>query len=140
MSLMHGILKGACSYLNIQENDISGCLQSDATNNYSIIIFDNTPGGAGHAKRLNDPVTIANVLKETLLLAKRCDCGGEEGDTSCYACLRNYKNQKYHDILKRKHVIDFLDRIKVTSTDYSPRVLSTVKQGELAQTDIDASK
>ena len=36
-------------------------------------------------------------------------------DSSCYSCLRNYYNQKYHDDLKRSYVIEFLNR--VFSTD-----------------------
>lgn len=128
MSILHGILRGACSYLNIVENDISGCLQSYPTVNglnYSIVIFDNTPGGSGHSKRLNDPLVLANVLKRTLAIMKNCNCGDEEADTSCYACLRNYKNQKYHDILKRRYVIDFLESVGVDSSDYTPRVIET---------------
>jgi hypothetical protein len=37
-----------------------------------------------------------------------CDCGGEDQDTSCYTCLQDYYNQKYHDILNRRNVIEFL--------------------------------
>jgi len=44
-------------------------------------------------------------------IMNRCSCGGDEKDSSCYACLRSYKNQKYHSILKRKYVIDFLSEI-----------------------------
>lgn len=42
---------------------------------------------------------------------QQCDCGGQDGDTSCYSCLRNYYNQKYHDKLKRFYVVDFLKKI-----------------------------
>lgn len=114
ISALYGFIRGACSYLNIEENDISGCLQYepvDGQPNYSIVIFDNTPGGAGHAKRLDDPNTLYQVLQRSLSMMKGCVCGGDEGDSSCYSCLRNYRNQKYHDILKRKYVIDFLSGI-----------------------------
>ncbi len=114
VSILYGFLRGACSYLNIEENDISGCLQYEPVGgqfNYSIVIFDNTPGGAGHAKRLDDENTLYQVLRYTLSMMNGCVCGGDEGDSSCYSCLRNYRNQKYHDVLKRKHVIDFLSKI-----------------------------
>lgn len=117
-SILYGLLRGICACLNIEENDISGCLQSNYTNgqeNYSIVIFDNTPGGAGHVKRLNNPENLYNVLKYTLKLMKGCVCGGDEGDASCYSCLRNYRNQKYHDSLKRKYVIEFIDSILTVS-------------------------
>lgn len=114
LSILHGVLRGVCSYLNIEEGDIAGCLQSNPTDgrwNYSIVIFDNTPGGSGHAKRLDDPKVLEGVLHYTLKQMKGCVCGGDEADSSCYSCLRNYRNQKYHDVLKRGYVIEFLTNI-----------------------------
>lgn len=114
LSILYGLLRGFCRYLNIEEKDISGCLQSYPTSkglNYSIIIFDNTPGGAGHAKRLDNPEALKGVIRTTLKLMRDCVCGGEQGDSSCYSCIRNYRNQKYHDKLKRNYVIDFLSEI-----------------------------
>ena len=114
LSILYGFLRGACSYLNIEENDISGCLQYepvDGRPNYSIVVFDNTPGGAGHAKRLDSEIALYNILTHTLKMMKGCVCGGEVGDSSCYSCLRSYKNQKYHDLLKRKYVIEFVEQI-----------------------------
>ena len=70
------------------------------------MIFDNVPGGAGHAKR------IANELKEAFVEANRrveYPCCGPE--TSCYECLRNYRNQPYHDALERGIVHDFLKKM-----------------------------
>ncbi len=115
-SVLHGILKGICSYLNIEEDDISGCLRyffNDATyrGNYSLIFYDKTPGGAGHVRRVINENVIECVLRETLKIMQQCDCGGEDGDTSCYSCLRNYYNQKYHDRLKRFYVVDFLTEV-----------------------------
>lgn len=51
---------------------------------------------------------LKGVFEYTLKLMKSCKCGGKDGDSSCYSCLRNYGNQKYHDLLKRKYVIDFI--------------------------------
>lgn len=113
-SVLHGMLRGICLSLNIEEGDISGCLQSYPTNNglnFSLVFFDKTPGGAGHVKRLNNQAVLEKVLNKTLELMKGCICGGDEGDSSCYSCLRNYANQKYHDILKRKYVVDFLNEL-----------------------------
>ena len=38
----------------------------------------------------------------------RCECGPE---TSCYECLRNFRNQPYHDQLQRGLARDFLQLI-----------------------------
>lgn len=115
-SILYGVLKGACSYLNIEESDVSGCIhyfynKTSRQPNYSLILYDTTPGGAGHVKRICEQKAFENVLRETLQLMKQCDCGGEAMDTSCYACLRSYRNQKYHDILQRGYVIEFLEKL-----------------------------
>ena len=115
LSILYGIMKGTCSYLNIEEKDISGCLRyfynTDMnTGNFSIILYDRTPGGAGHVKRLKDTLVFEEVLKETMNMMKQCNCGGEKMDTSCYHCLRSYANQKVHDMLQRKYVIEFLSK------------------------------
>lgn len=109
-SILHGLLKGMCNVLNIEEDDISGCLRyffNDTTHraNYSLIFYDKTPGGAGHVRRVINENAIEEILRETLKIMQQCDCGGEYGDTSCYSCLRNYYNQKYHDRLKRLYVV-----------------------------------
>lgn len=113
LSVLYGVILGVCSYLNIEQRDISGCLQyfynTDTHRpNYSIILYDKTPGGAGHVRRLNDAKVLEGVLNETFNMMNNCDCGGEAKDTSCYSCIRNYYNQKYHDILQRGYVIDFI--------------------------------
>ncbi len=67
------------------------------------MIFDAVPGGAGGAIR------IARSFPEVLAAAQRrvarCDCGEE---TSCYGCLRNYRNQPFHEQLRRGEALRFL--------------------------------
>lgn len=116
LSVLYGVLRGVCSYLNIEESDISGCPQyffNDITHrpNYELVLYDKTPGGAGHVRRINSAAVLEGILKESLKLMEQCNCGGEKKDSSCYTCLRGYYNQKYHDELKRKYVIDFLNGI-----------------------------
>ena len=115
LSVLYGIMRGVCFSLNIEESDIAGTIQyfhNEVTNtgSYSIVLFDKTPGGAGHVKRLYDETAFMDVMKTTLQLMRSCDCGGEKKDTSCYNCLRSYSNQKYHDQLERRYVIDFLEK------------------------------
>ena len=51
---------------------------------------------------------LERVLRTALEVISGCTCGGSELDTSCYSCLRNYYNQKHHEQLQRKYVIEFL--------------------------------
>lgn len=114
LSILYGIMKGTCSYLSIEEKDLAGCLQyfynqPTRSGSFTIILYDRTPGGAGHVKRLNNMDTFENVLRETYRIVSNCTCGGDKMDTSCYNCLRSYTNQKYHDLLQRRYVVDFLE-------------------------------
>lgn len=116
LSILYGVIKGVCSYLNIEERDISGCIHYfynpvSSMPNYSLILYDATPGGAGHVKRITEEAAFVSILRETLRLMQQCDCGGESMDTSCYSCLRSYRNQKFHDILQRGYVVRFLNHI-----------------------------
>jgi ATP-dependent helicase YprA (DUF1998 family) len=113
LSVLYAVLKGACTTLNIEQSDIAGCLQyfyNDISNraNYALVLYDKTPGGAGYVRQLCSAENIELVLRETLRMIKNCDCGGETMDSSCYSCLRTYYNQKQHDILKRKYVVEYL--------------------------------
>ncbi|SES69158.1 DEAD/DEAH box helicase [Anaerobranca gottschalkii] len=113
LSLLYGILRGVCNYLNIEEKDIYGTLsyylnEYNKKSNIELILYDKTPGGAGHVARINQKEVLEGIFQQTLKLMELCNCGGEKKDSSCYACLRNYYNQKNHDILKRSYVIDFL--------------------------------
>lgn len=113
LSLLYGILEGASRALEVERSDISGCLkwfwnQDSGRGNYGFVFYDKTPGGAGHVRRMQNAKVLECVLREALDTISGCTCGGSELDTSCYSCLRNYYNQKHHELLQRKYVIEFL--------------------------------
>lgn len=112
-SLLYAIIEGASFALDIERQDLDGCLYAYAGDKYSpeIVIFDNVPGGAGHAARIGEKENLMMVLEAALEKLKKCECGGEKGDASCYGCLRNYTNQYCHDVLNRGMVIDFLSSV-----------------------------
>lgn len=115
-SVLQGLLRGFCTYFAIDDRDISGCLQyyyneEKGLPAYAIILFDNAPGGAGYVRMLKDDKLLRAVLKQTYDAMQSCTCGDVYGDSSCYSCLRNYYNQRYHDELKRRYVVDFLEKI-----------------------------
>jgi len=76
-----------------------------------LVLYDVTPGGAGHVKRLSENGVLEKIIIETKQLMDKCICGGEDKDSSCYSCLRSYYNQRQHDILSRKYVIDFINKM-----------------------------
>ena len=110
-SILQAVILSACNSLNLDNTEISGCLQYSLNQygpTYDFIMYDTTPGGAGHIKRLADSNAMTKVLIGAYNKANNCDCGGSDADTSCYKCLRTYQNQQHHDMLKRKYVIDKL--------------------------------
>lgn len=102
-SLLAALL-AAVEEVGIEHNDVNGSIGRRS----SVVIFDSVPGGAGHARR------IAEVLPELFASARRitesCECGA---DTSCYGCLRSYRNQTEHDLLERRLALEVLDQIGV---------------------------
>lgn len=110
-SILQALILAVCKELNIENSEIAGCLQYyyNGGNNYSYILYDKTPGGAGHVKRLNNEETILHVLINAMNLAQKCQNCDE--DSSCYSCLRTYQNQKHHDKIKRSYVYNYLGQV-----------------------------
>lgn len=104
-SLAYAILSGTAEILEVPPNDLN------ATVGYSseehalppIILYDSVPGGAGLVARLEDK----NMLYECLSAAKDKINGGCGCDSSCYGCLRNYRNQFAHQKLSRRFAYEF---------------------------------
>lgn len=116
LSILYGILEGTSEALSIERSDIAGCLNWFQSamgfgGNYGFVLYDTTPGGAGHIKRLQSTEALEQVFQAALRKMKRCPCGGDAMDTSCYSCLRNYYNQRDHDRLQRGYVVRFFERM-----------------------------
>lgn len=113
LSVLYGILEGVSYSMEIERTDIDGCLYaySGDPTSPALVLFDSVPGGAGHVKRIIQENNFEEVLKATLKIVSECTCGGEEGGTSCYGCLRNYSNQFCHDVLDRNKVKEFMEEM-----------------------------
>ncbi|KKN21970.1 hypothetical protein LCGC14_0919980 [marine sediment metagenome] len=132
-SLLYAILEGTSKALGIKRNDLDGCLYP-TSEGIVLILFDNVPGGAGHVKRIIEGEnSLLNILETTLDITSNCLCGQE---TSCYSCLRNYRNQFSHPILRRGDVADFLsyyldiEKKKQESEDDTDFKTKVGRQGE----------
>ena len=103
-SLVYALLEGAAQGLGIRRDDLDGTLYRYTKGAPpAIVLYDNVPGGAGHVHYIAQQLP---TVFETAYRRVRHDCCGPE--TSCYECLRNYRNQPYHDLLQRGKVRDFL--------------------------------
>ncbi|MDV3125281.1 DEAD/DEAH box helicase [Mycobacterium sp. 21AC1] len=103
LSALYAILEGASYALEITRDDIDGALSWSADHRRSIVLFDTVPGGAGAAKRIAENIGL--VLDSAVKRVTDCDCGVE---TSCYGCLRSYRNGRHHEELSRGAALQLL--------------------------------
>jgi ATP-dependent helicase YprA (DUF1998 family) len=104
-STMYALLEGTAT-LSIARDDVDGTLHHVGHESPAIILFDSVPGGAGHARRIAD--RLPELFRAALARVETCECGPE---TSCYNCLRNYRNQIFHDALSRGDAAEVLRRV-----------------------------
>ncbi len=105
-SVLYALLEGASECLAISRDENDGTLYPKPGSQTSLVIFDTVPGGAGGALRIAR--AFPEVLQVAMQRMARCECGEE---TSCYGCLRNFRNQSFHDQLRRGDALSFLSRL-----------------------------
>lgn len=105
LSVMYALLRAISQVLDIESTDINGCLYASNGNvQYSIILYDSVPGGAGHIHRIAANESIfQRVVSKAYEICSECKCS-----PSCYKCLRDYYNQDWHRVLNRTAVVEFL--------------------------------
>ena len=109
-SLGYALLAGTAEILEIPVNDINitvGRLMEDEE--IPLIMYDDVPGGAGLVSNLEQPQTFKKCL-EAARDRVNGSCGCAE-DTSCYGCLRSYRNQFVHPYLQRGAAWSFLNQL-----------------------------
>ena len=106
-SLAYALAQGAAQTLDIPATDLSSTVRRrPGADDYTIVLYDNVPGGAGLVARLS----ALPVLKQALAAAQARVSGvcGCSANTSCYGCLRSFSNQFAHPRLQRGPVADYL--------------------------------
>mgnify|MGYP001398904949 CR=1 FL=1 len=105
-SLLYALLEGASAALEISRDDIGGTVFHGARGERNLVLFDTVPGGAGGAVRVAEKFD--EVMRTAHERVRDCDCGVE---TSCYGCLRNYRNQNVHELLRRRDALEALEKL-----------------------------
>ena len=106
-SVAYAILLGAADTLDVPDTDLNVTITGgDQPGESAVVLYDNVPGGAGLVAQLEDESVFANVLDAaTERVQGNCGC-----DSSCYGCLRSYRNQFAHTQLDRTHALETLTR------------------------------
>lgn len=108
LSALYAVLEGASVALEISRDDIDGALSWTSDGRRSIVLFDTVPGGAGAAKKIAESIEL--VLRSAIDRVCQCDCGPE---TSCYGCLRSYRNARFHQELSRDGALEIFDPLGI---------------------------
>ncbi|MHA1845103.1 MAG: DEAD/DEAH box helicase [Promethearchaeota archaeon] len=106
-SLAYALLAGASFVLEVPQNDLNATVgySSDLNTLPLVVLYDNVPGGAGLVAQLENEDIFFECLKEALKRVNG-DCGC---DSSCYGCLKSYRNQFAHQYLDRIFVKQYLN-------------------------------
>ncbi len=108
-SLAYAVLLGAASTLEVPDTDLNATItgRSSIAGGISIVLYDNVPGGAGLVANLYEEedtfIEVLEAAKERV--AGECGC-----DSSCYGCLRSYRNQFAHPDLQRGFALQCLEK------------------------------
>lgn len=105
-SLAYAILLGAAETMDVPTTDLNVTITGGETrNDTGIVLYDGVPGGAGLVVQLER----TNVFDNTLVKARERMQGNCGCDSSCYGCLRSYRNQFAHPHLDRNVALEFLN-------------------------------
>ena len=108
-SLAYSLALGGSDALGVPQSDLNVALSRvEMPSEYgmiSIILYDDVPGGAGFVARLSRE----EVFTEALEKAGERVAGGCGCDSSCYGCLRSYRNQFVHSVLDRNKALRFIE-------------------------------
>lgn len=109
-SFAYALVEGIADTLEVPPSDLNATVEhaNEVGVVPPIILYDNVPGGAGLVARLEDKAALEEALRTAYQRVSQCACSENE---SCYACLRNYRNQFAHEHLRRGSVAKYLNRL-----------------------------
>lgn len=104
-SVAYAVLLGAAEALDVPDTDLNVTIARGDGHQSAIVLYDNVPGGAGLVAQLERASVFDDVLRNARgRVQGNCGC-----DSSCYGCLRSYRNQFAHPHLDRNRVLDVLN-------------------------------
>ncbi len=110
LGLGYALVEGAAEALEVPTTDLNATVISAAKRIGlpPIVLYDNVPGGAGIVAQLERPEILKAALSAAVDKLSKCDCGE---DSSCYGCLRSYRNQFAHSLLQRGPTLKYLREV-----------------------------
>ena len=112
-SVAYAILLGVADTLEVPDTDFNVTVTGgDHPGESAVVLYDNVPGGAGLVAQLEREEVFIDVLGAAQGRVRgNCGC-----DSSCYGCLRSYRNQFAHAQLDRTLALEILTRSNESGT------------------------
>lgn len=103
MNLGEALRLGASRLLEMDVEDLQILLLPQGDGSYHTFLYDPMPGGSGLLQQMIDR------WEEVVSAARKAlsDCPGQ-CESSCYECLRTYRNAFFHELLDRFKALDVL--------------------------------
>lgn len=132
-AVMWALFTAAAKILEVPETELGGTTYKNDAGGFSVLIYDDVPGGAGHARQLSDEVP--QLIEEAYKVVDgHCGCGEE---TCCYGCIANYYNQVVQANLSRGAAKRILETLLTASP--SGRFAGNVDEDKELGCEADAS-
>ena len=105
-SVAYAVLLGAAETIGVPDTDLNVTITGGRNpDEAAIVLYDNVPGGAGLVAQLEEERVLTEVLRQARQRVEgKCGC-----DSSCYGCLRSYRNQFAHTWLDRRRASEILN-------------------------------
>ena len=92
----------ATRLLDMGPDDLQLLLVRKPDDKLDLLVYDPMPGGSGLLEQMLDR------WQELIATAKELLAGCVQGcETACYACLKTFRNQFYHDLLNRHEALEW---------------------------------
>jgi len=109
-SLAYALVEGAAEVLDVPSNDLNTTVSHETGVSLPpLILYDSVAGGAGLVAQLESESLLKRSLEAALNRVNGA-CGCDE-ETSCYGCLRGYRNQFAHQSLRRGQAEKYLEAL-----------------------------
>jgi hypothetical protein len=108
-TLCEALAKSACRILDLEAGEIQAEFRPALNGRGSdgleteIYLYDTLPGGAGFVRQVSE--LRRELLQKAMVILDKCP---EGCDSSCYRCLRSYKNKFDHQLLDRHIAVGLL--------------------------------
>ena len=105
-SLGYAVMLGAAEILNVPDTDLNVTItRGKRQDEMAIVLYDNVPGGAGLVIQIEREDSFIEMIQSARARVEgSCGC-----DSSCYGCIRSYRNQFAHPHLSRLSAHEALD-------------------------------